>query len=293
MAAPFLTGVGILVVGPVAATVVMSAFRWDLVGPATPRGLGNVRELLADPVFRAALRNSLLLLVALIPLRLLLVTALAALFVRPGRGMRAGRAAVFVPSLMPEAAYAVLWLWVLNPIYGPVNVVLGDLGLPTPSWLTEPTPARWAVVLIVLFQVGEAFAIALVARSLVATELLEIAASCGAGRWATFVRVTVPLMAPGLVLIAVRDATLALQASFIPALLVTGGGPPPYSTTYLPRFVHLQAFEYLRYGYAAAAATLALLLTASIAWLQFRIVRRWRSAITLDRRPVARGRAPA
>jgi multiple sugar transport system permease protein len=106
--------------------------------------------------------------------------------------------------------------------------------------------------------------------------------------------VTLPLMAPGLILIAVRDVTLALQASFVPALLVTDGGPPPYSTTYLPRFVDLQAFEYLRYGYAAAATTLTLLLTASIAWLQFRVVRTWRSTITtLDRRPAARARARA
>ena len=104
---------------------------------------------------------------------------------------------------MPEAAYAVLWLWVLNPLHGPVNLVLGDLGLPTPSWLTEPTPARWAVVLIVVvFQVGEAFAIALAARSLIPPSCSRRPRRRRGTPWSTFVRVTLPLMAPALGVIA-------------------------------------------------------------------------------------------
>ena len=62
----------------------------------------------------------------------------------------------------------------------------------------------------------------------------------------------------------------------MPALIVTGGGPPPYATTYLPLFVYRNAFEYLRYGYAAAATLAMFVVTGVVVYLQWRIVRRWR-----------------
>ena len=278
MAAPFLVGVALLVAVPFLGTVAMSLFGWDLVRPPRFEELGNYRELLEDPVFRISLRNSLLFLAAAVPIRLLAATGLAFLFTARGRGMRAGRSAIFAPAVMPEAAYALVWLWLLNPIYGPVNLALEAVGLPTPAWLTEAATARWAIVTMVAFQLGQVFAIALAARALVPDELLEIAASCGAGRFSAFGRVTLPLMAPALLLVTLVDVALGLHAAFVPALLVTEGGPPPYQTTYLPNFVYVQGFEYLRYGYAAAASVLSLVLTAAIAWLGWRAFLRWRPA---------------
>jgi multiple sugar transport system permease protein len=86
-------------------------------------------------------------------------------------------------------------------------------------------------------------------------------------------------MAPALALIAIRDSVMAPQATFLPALLVTGGGPPPAATTYLPSFAYRNAFEYLRYGYASAALVLTAAVTLSLVWLQFRVAARlssWR-----------------
>ena len=83
-------------------------------------------------------------------------------------------------------------------------------------------------------------------------------------------------MAPVLLLLLARDTIFSFQVNFVPALIVTEGGPPPYSTTYLPLFVYRNAFEYLRYGYAASATVLMFALTALIVLLQWRIVRRWR-----------------
>lgn len=106
-------------------------------------------------------------------------------------------------------------------------------------------------------------------------ELYEIAALSGAGRWSRFIRVTLPVMAPVLLLIAMRDTIVTPQGTFVPALVVTEGGPPPYATTSLPLFIYRNAFEYLRYGYASAATVSMLVLTASILWLQYRVVIRW------------------
>jgi multiple sugar transport system permease protein len=76
--------------------------------------------------------------------------------------------------------------------------------------------------------------------------------------------------------LALRDTILTFQLNFVPALIVTEGGPPPYATTYLPLFVYREGFEYLRYGYAAAATVVMFGLTAVVVALQWRVLRRWR-----------------
>jgi multiple sugar transport system permease protein len=276
MAAPFLLGVIALVLVPAFGSLAMSFFGWDLVRSPRFVGIQNFRELVDDPVFLISLRNTLWFAAAAVPLRLLGALVLGLVLHRRGRMRAAGRVAILIPSVVPDAAYALMWLWILNPLYGPLNLALGAAGLPTPAWLSEATPARWAVVIMGVFQLGEGALIALIARGRVPEELHEIAAIDGAGPWSRFVRVTLPLMAPALLLIVARDTILILQATFAPALIVTEGGPPPYATTYLPLFVFRNAFEYLRYGYASAATAVMLVATASILWLQYRAFAWWR-----------------
>jgi multiple sugar transport system permease protein len=276
MATPFVIGVSALVIVPAVGSLAMALSEWDLVRSPRFVGTANFRELMGDPVFRVSLRNSLFFTLTAVPIRLVGALALALLLHHRSRLHAAGRVAVLVPTVIPDAAYALLWIWILNPLHGPLNLALEAAGFPTPAWLTQPTPARWGVVLMSAFQFGEGFLLALVARRQMPDELYEIASLSGAGRWSRFIRVTLPVMAPVLLLIAMRDTIITLQGTFVPALVVTEGGPPPYATTYLPLFIYRNAFEYLRYGYASAATVAMLVVTASILWLQFRVVIRWR-----------------
>ena len=276
MAAPFLVGVTVLVVGPALWTATMAFTDANLIRPPRFVGLGNFRELLEDPLFRLALRNSLLFAVIAVPLRLALALGVALLLARPGWFGRAGAAAVALPAAIPDAALALAFLWLFNPLYGPLNAGLAAAGLPTPSWLTEPTPARWGVVVMSLFVVAEGVLLGVAARRSIPGEMYEMAAGLGAGPVGRFARVTLPLLTPVLLLLAVRDTALTLQSSFVPAVLVTGGGPPPGATTYLPLFIYREGFEYLRYGYAAAATLVLFAVTASAIWLEYRVVVRWR-----------------
>lgn len=278
MASPFLAGLAVLVAGPALWTAAMAFTDANLVGAPSFVGLGNFRELLEDPTFRLALRNSVMFAALAVPLRLVLALGVALLLARPTRGARVARAAVVLPAVVPDVALALAFTWLFNPLYGPLNAVLGGLGVPTPAWLTEATPARWGVILMSLFVVGEGVLIAIAARGQIPRELGEMAAEQGAGRIGTFVRVTMPLMAPVLLLMAVRDTALSLQSSFVPALIVTGGGPPPGATTYLSLFVYREGFEYLRYGYAAAATLAMFAVAASAVWLEYRVVSRWVSS---------------
>jgi multiple sugar transport system permease protein len=285
MLAPFLVGLIALVGAPAAVTLALSLTEYDLIRPARWVGLGNFRELVEDDVFRTALVNSLVFAAIAVPLRVLAALGLALLLHRRAAGVGPARAAAVLPTVVPDVAYGLLWLWLFNPLYGPINILLrtgGEDGLTIfgrlpPQWLTDPNDARAAIVLMSLFTIGEGVVLLLVARQSVPGELYELAAVEDATWWDVFRRITLPLIAPVLVLLFLRDWILSFQLNFVPALIVTDGGPPPYATTYLPLFVYRTGFEYLRYGYAAAATLVMLGLTAIVVLLQLRIVRRWTS----------------
>jgi multiple sugar transport system permease protein len=281
---PYLVGLVLLVGVPTVVVLVLALTEFDLVRSPQWVGLGNFTELAADPIFRTALLNSLVFAVVATPLRLLLALALALLLHRRGPATGAARTATMLPTAMPEVAYGLLWLWLLNPVYGPINLLLtigGGQGLTIfgrtpPQWLTDPTDARAAIILLSVFTVGESFVVLLAARRMLPASAYELAALDDATGWDIFRRVTLPLLTPVLVLLFLRDSLMGLQFSFIPALVITEGGPPPYATTYLPFFVYRNAFEYLRYGYAAAATVVMLGFAALIIAVQWLIIRRYR-----------------
>ncbi len=286
MLAPFVVGLVGLVLVPAAVTVGLSLTEYDLIRPARWIGLANFTELFADDIFRIALVNSLVFAAFAVPLRLLGALGLALLLHRRALGVGTARTAAALPTAVPEIAYGLLWLWLLNPFYGPINLLLrvgGEngltlLGRTPPQWLTDPTAARAAIVLMSLFTIGESFVVLLTARQALPGEVYELAEVEDATGWDVFRRITLPLLAPVLILLLLRDTILSFQLSFTPSLVVTDGGPPPYATTYLSLFVYTNAFEYLRYGYAAAATAVMLALTACVVALQWLIVRHYGKA---------------
>ena len=281
MLAPYLIGIALLIALPALVTFALALTEYDLI--RTPRfvGVQNFRDLWNDEIFRTSVRNSLMFILFAVPLRLLGAVALALLLHRKFRGVAAYRTAGYLPTVVPDVAYALLWLWIINPLYGPLNLALGAIGGPTPSWLTDPRAAQWAVIIMSLFVIGEGFIVAMATRQGIPGELYELGDVEDASPLFMFWRVTLPLMAPTLLLLMFRDTIFSFQANFVPALLVTGGGPAPYATTYLPLFIYRNGFEYLRYGYASAATLVMFAMTALIVYLQYRIVKRWRHAFVV------------
>ncbi len=284
MLTPYVLGLVVLVLAPFAVTLALAFTDYDLIRPPVWSGAANFGELAGDPIFRTALVNSLVFAVIAVPLRLLIALGLALLLHRRAAAGGPARAAAVLPAAVPEIAYGLLWLWLLNPLYGPINQLLrvgGENGLTAfgrtpPQWLTDPTDARAAIILMSLFTIGETFVILLAARRALPRDVYELAALEDATAWDVVRRITLPLIAPVLGLLLVRDAIQSLQFSFVPALVVTDGGPPPYATTYVPLFVYRTAFEYLRYGYAAAATLIMLVLTVAAVAVQWRLLRRYR-----------------
>jgi multiple sugar transport system permease protein len=272
LASPYVLGLFLLVALPAVGALAL-AFT-EFTGIQAPRwnGFDNISRLLSDEAFLRSLGNSLTYVILSVPLRLAIAVGFALLLFRRAPGIGAARAAVYIPSVVPDVAYALLWLWLLNPLYGPLAIALGSA---SPDFLTDPWGARIGMALMGAFQVGEAFVIALAARRMIPPSLYEAASVDGASAWFTVRNVTLPMMAPIIGLLALRDVILSLQVSFVPALIITEGGPR-YATTYLPLYVYRTAFTYFRFGYASAISLTMFVLTGLVVYAQYRLARRYR-----------------
>jgi multiple sugar transport system permease protein len=264
-----------LVAVPVLAAIYFAFTEFTGVQAPSFNGLDNLGRLVGDEAFWRALGNSGIFILIAVPLRIVAAVAFALLLYRRAPGVGTARAVAYMPTVVPDAVYALLWLYLLNPLYGPLPLFLEAIGVGSPSWLTDPWGARFAVAIMGVFQIGEAFVIALAARRAIPNSLYDAARVEGSSSWFTLTRVTLPLMAPVLALLILRDVILTLQVNFVPALLLTDGGPR-YATTFLPLYVYRTAFRYFRLGYASTIALTMVLVTAVIVYVQYRLARRWR-----------------
>ena len=275
LAWPYLVGLTALVAIPGAGALALAFTEYT--GVQSPRfvGLDNFTRLAGDERLWSSVGNSLIHVALSTPLRMIAAVGLALLLARRSRGAAAARGIVYLPSVMPDAAYALLWFWFLNPLYGPVATALNGLGITSPEWFTDPWAARIGMVLLGAFQIGEGFIIALAARAHIPSSLYESAAVDGASPWFTLRTVTLPIMTPVIALLALRDFILSFQVTLVPALLITDGGPR-YATTYVPLYVYRTAFRYFRLGYASAITVTMFVLTALVIYLQYRLAKRWK-----------------
>jgi multiple sugar transport system permease protein len=272
---PYALGTLVLVLVPAVLTFRYAFTDFTGLGGGEFTGLDNLRRLVDDPFFAASLRASAFHVAMAVPLRLVTAVGVGLLLAAPRRGGRWYRVAVYLPTVVPDIALALLFLWVLNPVYGPLNQVLGAVGLPQPTWVASPWGARVGVVLMLAFPIGEAFVVVLATRRAISTRLYEAAALDGCSPRRQLLHITLPLLAPVLVLLAIRDTVLMLQASFVPAYLLTDGGPAN-ATLYLPVYIYDQAFEFLGFGYSAMVTLALIAITLVLVAAQVLLVRRWR-----------------
>jgi multiple sugar transport system permease protein len=257
---PFLLGSLILIILPALITVGVAFTKYNAIQPPTWVGLDNFRTLLMSPLARLSLRISLQFIFLAVPLRVLGALAMALLLQQAGRLFGGLRAAVYLPTIIPEGAFALIFLWILNPLYGPLNAVLGALGLPTPDWLLDPTTARLSFVLMALFTIGEGMVVLLVGLKTIPKIYYEVARVDGAGVWQSFWRITLPLLTPWLLVLTFRDIVVSLQNTFTPSFVMTYGGPY-YATTFIPLLLFELAFDLFDFGAAAAMMVVMYILT--------------------------------
>jgi multiple sugar transport system permease protein len=274
LSAPFLIGATALVGVPALLTFALAFYEYDALSPPIWRGTANFSRMLHEKTFNIAVYNSAVFVAISVPLRILGALGLAMLLQQRRRGYGLYRVAVFLPTVVPDIAYALIWLWIFNPLYGPLNLILGALGLPQPAWLVNPDTALLSIAIMSLFQIGEGFVLLLAGLRSIPGDYYAAGSVYGAGRWQLFRFVTLPLLAPWLVLLTVRDIIVTSQNTFTAAYLMTGGGPY-YATLFMPLLIYEEAFDRFRFGLGSAMMLTMFCAIGLLLYLVFLTLRGW------------------
>jgi len=253
----------------------ISLTNWRFTG-ATSRwvGLDNFRRLFSSDAFEVVFRNTTYYSVATVVLSLVLGLALALLLNRPLRGRAFARTILFAPYVTTLSAAAMLWLWLYEPRFGLVNIVLGWFGIAGPDWMGS---AQWAMPGLILMSVWRAagynMVIYLAGLQSIPEEIVEAAIIDGAGSWQVFWRITLPLLSPTTFFLIVTGIIASFKV-FTAVAVMTQGGPLD-STQVFTYYIYQQGFISFRAGYASAVSTVFFVLLFLLTLAQLKLQRHW------------------
>ncbi len=272
---PWILGFLIFGLYPMGMSFYYSLCRYDVLRIPQYVGFENYKELFFyDTYFWQSIWNTLYYTILRTPLSIIGSLILAVLVNNALKGMRIFRTIYFVPSIVTGVSLSVLWLWMLNPQFGLVNIVLGFFGIPGPLWIKSPDWSKPAMVLMGLWAIGGGrMLVFLAALQGIPKNLYESVEIDGGGWWSKFKNITVPLLSPVIFLWTILDVIFSLQV-FTEAYVMTKGGPLN-STMFFNLYLYFKAFDDYSMGYASALAWVLLVITLLITLLQFKLSKRW------------------
>jgi len=277
--APTLAVIGLFFVIPALAALALSLTDFDIYALADLRnlrfvGLRNYAELLANPLFWQALGNTLYFVAVGVPLSIAASLAAALLLQSPlARFKGFFRTALFAPVVTTLVAVAVIWRYLLHTRYGLINYALGAVGISPIDWLGDP---HWAMPAIILFAVWKNFGynmlIFVAGLQTIPEELYEAARMDGASAVGRFWHVTLPGLAPVVLLVSLLTIAGYLQLFAEPYVMTQGG--PGQATVSVLYFMYEQGFKWWNLGVASAVAFLLFGLMLAVTLVQLAVARR-------------------
>jgi raffinose/stachyose/melibiose transport system permease protein len=264
LVAPALAFFAVYVLYPILHTCVLSGHSWSTVDPNRAFvGWANYARLARDPSFLVALKNNALFVVLSLAVQLPLALGLAVLIGSTGLWQRVLRTVVFAPFVLPIVAVGLIWTAIYSPTFGALNALLAQVSpaFEGRGWLSDPP---WAVIYAIIAVscwrfTGFHMVVLLSGLQAIPEELYEAARLDGAGPWQTFRKVTLPLLRR----VIGADALLITVGSvkiFDLNWVMTQGGPN-HASEVLATYMYTCGFGQDRMGYAAAIATVMLVLT--------------------------------
>jgi multiple sugar transport system permease protein len=272
--APTVIGLAVLSAGPIIATLGISLTKWDLLTAPQVVGLDNYATLLSDDRFLKALRNTFFYTAVSVPIGLTIALGLAIALNQSFRGIAFIRAAYFLPVVTSTIAVSLVWQWIYAKDGGLLNETIGLVGIPAQRWLTDPTLAMPAIVAMSIWQgLGVNIIIFLAGLQAIPSELVDAASVDGAGRWARFRHVVLPLLTPTIFFTGI----LSLIASFqvFDQIFVLQKPRPTEATITVVYFIYENGFKFFKMGYASAGSWVLFLIVGLFTYIYFRSQDRW------------------
>lgn len=246
---PWIIGFVVFTAGALLGSFSISLTKWNIVGTPELVGLANYQKMVEDRFFWQSIKVTLYYLLN-VPLNVVLGLLLALLLNQKVKGLSVFRTIFFLPSVASGVAVSLLWMWIFNPRFGIINVLLKKIGIIGPLWLGSEAWAIPALIIMSIWGVGGGMLIYLGALQGIPTAFYEAATLDGAGAWKKLLHITVPMITPVLLLNLVMGVIVSFQV-FTQAYVMTDGGPN-YATLFYVMYLYQQAFVWFNMGYASA-----------------------------------------
>jgi len=279
MTAPALTAIGLFFLLPTLASLLLSFTDFDIYALANLNnlrfiGFDNYQRLVTNPMFWQAMGNTMWFVVFGVPM--VVVASLAAALLINAKTLRwraVWRVALFAPFVTTLVATAVVWNYLLHTRYGLINYALGLIGVAPVDWLGNPSTALPAILLFVAWKsFGYNMIIFLAALQAVPRDLEDAARVDGAGAWMRFRHVTLPAIAPTVLLVAILTVAGMFQLFAEPYVMTQGG--PARSTVTVLYFMFEEGFKWWNLGSGAAVAFILFLCILVVTLIQLKVARR-------------------
>jgi multiple sugar transport system permease protein len=269
---------GLFVLYPMIYSLRISFYDWNVIKPDKSEwvGLDNYAALLASPIFRRAVLNTLVYTAITVPGQMILALAIAILLDQRIRGKTFFRVAYYLPVITSWVIVTLIFEYLFNSQAGLINYLLRDVlhlvDKPV-RWLADPVLAMVPINLLGIWKgVGWSAIILLAALQAIPGELLEAAAIDGAGAWRRLRHVTLPLLRPTLVFLLVVLVIGGLNV-YISVLLMTNGGQPLDLTHSVLTLMYKETFDRLNFGGGAAISYMLTVFVFVVSVVQLRLLR--------------------
>jgi multiple sugar transport system permease protein len=288
---PWLVGFAGFFGYPLVMSAYLSFNHYDLLSPPRWVGLANYRYLFTvDPQVWTAVKNTLWLIAVMVPLQVLFAFGIAEMLARAKRGAGIFRTIFYLPALAPPVAATLGFVFILNPATGPVNQILGHLGIQGPLWFQDPRWSKPSLTLLGLWGVGNLMIIFLAAVLDVPRHLYESAELDGAGPLQRLRWVTLPTISPVILFAVILGVIQGLQyftQAYVAAGVASGQasqaadvtssslGYPLDSTLVYPVLLYQHGFSDFQMGYASAMAMLLLAVSFAVTLVIVVNSRKW------------------
>ena len=274
--APMIVLLAVFTYWPLLHTIYLSFVQWNM-NPDQPMrwvGTANYRGIFNSPLFDAAFRNTLIYIIASIPLKVLLPIPIAVFVWTLATRGQVYRALLFLPTLFSFTVVAVVFLWMLNPIGGHFVQIARLLGGQWPNVLTDPDLAIWTILLISTWKViGFNTLLYVAGLSSINRDYVEAMRLDGASDWRLVRHLLWPLLTPTTLFVLISTVIFAIQQVFTPIDIMTEGGPQN-GTTNLFYMVYQYAFRTFNVGFGAAGTVIIFVFLLAITLLKMRTLDR-------------------
>ena len=268
---PSLIGFLLFFAVPAVRGLYISFTDWDLLRPEKFIGIQNYVKLFSDKEFYNALKVTLYYVLLNIPLQTILAIIIAVMMSRLTNSMVI-RALIIIPWLMPPVVVGLIWLWLLDPNLGIINVTLKSLGLPMIAFLGLPSLAMPSIAMINIWEyVGYTALLIFAGLQSIPGSVYEAASIDGASENQMFWRVTIPLLRPVLVFVIVTSVIGSFQ--IFDTIAITTKGGPVNATKVFNWYIYEQAFSRFNMGYATALSIVLFLILILVSLMQMRLMR--------------------